>query len=84
MKHCRSFFTLLVAFAVLLTPAYAEFVPSQPVITVSELKSGMTGYMLTVLKGTKPSKIPVKIISAVPQKPDRQYANLVLIKILGV
>ena len=26
MKHCRSFFTLLVAFAVLLTPAYAEFV----------------------------------------------------------
>ena len=35
------------------------------------------------MKGTKPTKIPVKIMGVIPQKPDKQYANLVLIKLLG-
>ena len=64
-------------------PAYAEFVPAQPVIPVREIKPGMTGYMLTVVKGTEPSRIPVRIVSVVPQKPDKQYGNLILVKILG-
>ena len=70
----------LITIAILLAvPAYAEFVPSQPIIPVRELKSGMTGHMLTVLQGTKPTKIPVRIINVVPQKPGKDFANLVLI-----
>ncbi|MBQ6981593.1 MAG: hypothetical protein IJQ15_04095 [Synergistaceae bacterium] len=76
----RILLTLMLMFTV---PAYAEFVPSQPIIQVRELQPGMTGHMLTVLKGTKPTKIPVRIVSIIPQKPDKQFANLVLIKILG-
>ena len=74
---------LLIITILLTVPAYAEFLPSQPIIPVSELKAGMTGHLLTVMKGTKPTKIPVKIMGVIPQKPDKQYANLVLIKLLG-
>ena len=74
---------LLITIFMLAIPAYAEFIPSQPVIQVRELHSGMTGHMLTVLQGTKPTKIPVRIMNVVPEKPDKQFANLVLIKILG-
>ena len=73
----------LVLILMLTYTAYAEFVPSQPIIPISELKPGMTGHILTVMKGTKPSKIPVKIMGVMPQKPDKQYANLVLVKLLG-
>lgn len=39
--------------------------------------------MLTVLKGTEISRIPLRVIGVVPQKPSRQFADLVLLKLLG-
>lgn len=59
------------------------FHPSQPFIPLSRLKPGMKGYMLTVLKGTEPSKIPLRIEAVIPQKPGRQYHDLILVKLLG-
>lgn len=61
----------------------ARFIPEQPVIPLSSLKTGMTGYALTVLKGTVPSKIPVKIISLIPQLPDRNVSSVILVKLTG-
>ena len=74
---------LLLLMILLTAPAYGAFIPADPVIPVSELKPGMNGYMLTVIRGTEPSRIPVRIVSAVPQKPGRQYSNLVLIRLMG-
>lgn len=64
-------------------PAYCEFVPSEPIMTVNELKPGMTGYILTVLKGTERSRIPVRIESVIPQKPGHHFRDLILVKLLG-
>ena len=74
---------LLLLMILLTVPAYGAFIPADPVIPVSELKPGMNGYMLTVIRGTEPSRIPVRIVSVVPQKPGRQYSNLVLIRLMG-
>ncbi|MBR1658050.1 MAG: hypothetical protein IJ697_06250 [Synergistaceae bacterium] len=80
-------FKRLLIFAVLLgfsCCSYgADFVPEQKIIPVSSLKSGMTGYFLTVLKGTEPSKVPVKIISVIPQIPNHNVKDLVLVKLTG-
>lgn len=64
-------------------PAYAEFAPSVPVMPVNEIRPGMKGYMLTVLKGTEPSRIPVRIEAVIPQKPSRQYGELIMLRLLG-
>ena len=61
----------------------AVFVPAQPAVPVMELRPGMRGHMLTVLRGTEPSSIPVRIVSIVPQKPGRTYSSLILVKIMG-
>ncbi len=79
----KKFFVLLMLL-LLHAPANAErFIPSQPVITLREIKPGMNGYMLTVLKGTKPSKIPVKVVSIVPQKPGKNITDTLLIRMQG-
>lgn len=65
------------------TAAFADFVPSQPIMTAKELRPGMKGYMLTVLKGTEPSRIPVSIVSIVTQKPGRNFRELILVKLSG-
>ena len=76
--------TLILMFMMISVPASgAKFIPEQPVIPVHELKPGMSGYMLTVIKGTEPSKIPLKIISIIPQKPGKSMREAILIKILG-
>ena len=41
----------------------------------------MSGYALTVLKGTEPVKMPVKIVSVIPQKPSTSMENKILIKL---
>ena len=79
----RAVLLLTVIIIALNVPAYGAFVPSDPVISVDELKPGMKGYMLTVIKGMEPSRIPVRIVSIVPQKPAKQYSSLVLIKLTG-
>ncbi|MDR1621918.1 MAG: hypothetical protein LBS00_06050 [Synergistaceae bacterium] len=56
------------------------FVPEQSVMPVKKLRAGMTGYMLTVLKGTKPVRLPVEIVSVVPQK--GSVKNSVVIRML--
>ncbi len=60
-----------------------NFVPAQPVINISEIKSGMQGYILTVLKGTEPSRLPVKVVSIIPQKPGTNIDSAIMIKFIG-
>ncbi|MBR0203914.1 MAG: hypothetical protein IJQ56_06070 [Synergistaceae bacterium] len=84
MKAYRKFIIALIFILAVNSPSYSEkFVPMQPIIKASKLKAGSTGYILTVLKGTKPSRLPVKIISAVPQRPGRTITNEILIKFTG-
>jgi hypothetical protein len=44
-------------------PSNRPAAKSQQIIPLSEVKAGMTGYGLTVFKGTKPEKFPVRVIS---------------------
>ena len=60
--------------------ASVPFVPQDAVMPVSELRAGMTGYMLTVKSGLEPVRVPVKIISIVPQLPKRSIRNEILIQ----
>ncbi len=61
----------------------ANFVPEQKILPVSQIKAGASGYMLTVLQGMKPSRIPIKIVSVVPQKPANNISDLILIRLLN-
>ncbi len=79
----RRIFFLLTLIFVLNVPAYGEFLPSQPIIPIADLKPGMNGYILTVLRGMTPERIPVRVISRAAQKPGKQYKELVLLKLLG-
>lgn len=79
----RRIFFLLTLIFVLNVPAHGEFLPSQPIISVADLKPGMNGYILTVLRGMTPERIPVRVISRAAQKPGKQYKELVLLKLLG-
>ena len=80
----RLIFLLTAIFLALSLPAEsAKFIPTEPIMPVSNLKPGMSGYMLTVLKGMDISRIPVKIVSVVPQKPSKIYRELILVKLIG-
>ena len=81
---CRRVIILLALIMLLNVPAYAQrFIPLDPIMPVSELKAGMSGYMLTVLKGMEISRVPVKIVSVIPQKPSKIYRELILVKLIG-
>ena len=56
------------------------FTPEQPIMKLNQVRPGMTGRALTVLRGITPEKIPVKIISIIPKTPNH---NEILIKFLG-
>ena len=58
-----------------------EFVPAQPTLNINQIKIGESGYLLTVLNGFEPEKIPVKILDIIPQKPGVDVKNYILIKI---
>ena len=79
------FFGFIVMFLLLssFSANASKFIPEQDIMPVSEIKPGMTGYMLTVLKGETPEKIPVKVISIAPQKPGRELTDEILIKLTG-
>lgn len=78
----RKIFLSVIIFFALCSASSANFIPEEQTISVSELKPEMTGYILTVVKGREPSKIPVKIISIIPQKPGVSIRNEILIKFL--
>ena len=77
----RRFLAALILLATCSCSHAAQFIPDQPIIPVSELKAGMTGYILTVIKGTQPERIPVKIVSVIPQKPGRELSDEILFRI---
>ena len=82
MKAFRQIIIALI-FILSANPAYPErFIPKQPIIRASQLRPGLTGYILTVLRGTKPTRIPVKILSSIPQKPGKGITSEILIKFL--
>lgn len=62
------------------TASFAAFVPEQPTMPVSRLRAGMQGYMLTVMKGTKPVRLPIEIVSVIPQK--GSLKNAIMIRVL--
>ncbi|MBQ3403084.1 MAG: hypothetical protein IJG65_06915 [Synergistaceae bacterium] len=80
----RRYILFAVMLVFLCVPAFgAPFIPEQPTIPVNELRPGMSGYILTVLKGTTPSKIPAKIVSIVPQKPGTYIPDNILVRLQG-
>ena len=61
------------------------FVPEQPTIPADALRTGEKGYMLTVLKGTEPVRIPVQVAGVIPQRtgaPRGEIQDFILVRIL--
>ena len=84
MKSSKKILILFFLLILSISKAGAEnFIPEQPVITLEEIRPGMTGYFLTVLKGTESQKIPVRIISVINQKPGTKIPAVILVKILN-
>ena len=79
----KIFFALIFIFIFCGGACAEKFIPEQPIMKTNELKPGMTGYALTVVKGTEPIKIPVKIVSIIPQKPGAIMQDKILIKFTG-
>ena len=72
---------VLLLWALLGVPVFAApFVPEQPVVPLDNLRPGMRGHMLTVLKGTKPTRLPVEIVDMVPQR--GAVKNHILLRLL--
>ena len=77
-------FLVIIILLLSFSKAQAEtFIPAQPTMSAKQLKPEMSGYMLTVIKGTDPVRIPVKIVSVVPQKPKTNISDVILIRIMG-
>lgn len=57
----------------------AKFVPAEPIMPLSDVKPGMTGYAKTVISGTDISTFKVKIIGILPRKTSPQ--NLIVIEV---
>lgn len=61
------------------------FVPEQPTIPAGALKTGEKGYMLTVLKGTEPVRLPVQVAGVIPQSLNAsrgEIRDFILVRIL--
>ena len=56
------------------------FVPEQPTVPVGALKAGMKGYLLTVLRGTSPVRLPLEVVDVIPQK--GEVSRAILIRLL--
>ncbi|MBR0034905.1 MAG: hypothetical protein IJP54_04450, partial [Synergistaceae bacterium] len=82
-RICRRVFAVMILLVVSVCADASVFVPEQPIMPVSELQPGMTGYILTVLHGTDPERIPVKVVSISPEKPGRELSDEILIRITG-
>ena len=72
---------IFIAILIMITCESSQaFTPEQPIMKLNQVRPGMTGHALTVLRGLTPAKIPVKIISIIPKTPNRSE---ILIKFLG-
>ena len=78
----KKFFALLILF-ITSSASHAAFIPENEIIPVKMLKPGMTGYVLTVLRGYDRVKMPVKIISISPKKPGVELTDEILIQFTG-
>ncbi len=61
----------------------SAFTPDEEIIPVRNIKPGMNGYVLTVLKGYTRVKLPVKIISISQTKPGVELTDEILIQFTG-
>ncbi|MDO4785518.1 MAG: SpoIVB peptidase S55 domain-containing protein [Fretibacterium sp.] len=68
---------LLFACSAPASAAPVPFVPDRPTISVGAVRPGMGGYLLTVLRGTKPVRLPLTVVDVVPQKGEVRSAILV-------
>ena len=55
----------------------AAFVPEQPVMPAEELRPGMQGHMLTVIRGTTPVRLPIEVVSVISQKGHARHSILI-------
>ena len=74
---------LAAAFALCTGAAAAEkpqkFVPTEPIMPLSQIKPGMTGYAKTVLSGTKITPFEISVIGVLPRKTSPK--NLIVIEV---
>ena len=78
----KKFFALLILF-ITSSASHAAFIPENEIIPVKMLKPGMTGYVLTVLRGYDRVRMPVKIISISHKKPGVELTDEILIQFTG-
>lgn len=65
--------------------AAGPFVPEQPTIRAGALRTGEKGYMLTVLRGTEPVRLPVQVAGVIPQSLSAsrgEIRDFILVRIL--
>ncbi len=79
----KIFFVVLAAFALSCSAAQAagNFRPGEPIMPLSEIKEGMTGYGKTVFQGTEIGEFPVEILCVVSRK--ERPSKLILIRASG-
>ncbi len=79
----KTFFAVLAAFGLSIAPAQAAgaFRPLEPIMPLSEIKEGMTGYGKTVFQGTEIGEFPVEILCVVSRK--ERPSKLILIRASG-
>ena len=74
---------LVLAFALCAGACAAEkpqkFVPTEPVMPLSQIKPGMTGYARTVFSGTKITPFEISVIGVLPRKTSPK--NLIVIEV---
>ena len=74
---------LVLAFALCAGACAAEkpqkFVPTEPVMPLSQIKPGMTGYAKTVFSGTKIAPFEISVIGVLPRKTSPK--NLIVIEV---
>ena len=74
---------LTLAFALCAGACAAEkpqkFVPTEPVMPLSQIKPGMTGYAKTVFSGTKITPFEISVIGVLPRKTSPK--NLIVIEV---
>ncbi|MBR4401813.1 MAG: hypothetical protein IKT09_09050 [Synergistes sp.] len=82
MKKFIKILSVFAAAALFASCAHAAdvFVPKDPVMPLSQIRAGMTGYAKTVFHGTEIVPFEVRILGTIPSK--KSPKNLILIEVL--
>ncbi|MCR5336309.1 MAG: hypothetical protein K6E42_07110 [Synergistes sp.] len=82
MKKIITMLSVFAAAALFAASAHAAdvFVPKDPVMPLSQIRAGMTGYAKTVFRGTEIVPFEVRVLGTVPSKTSPR--NLILIEVL--